>query len=711
MHEYIAEGEALSLKMETGSNNPKCICLTGWYSFPENSKVYYTDGSSFNVKENIKYDYVVCHIPIDLHKDIDIDLDYYKGLLDDDGILLLAANNKLGIRYFCGDSNPVTDKVMDFAGLYSKSGLKELLRNAGFAKIRFYSVFSVIDNPTHIINEEYIPNEDLANRLIPAYNSPDTVFYEEEELYRDLINNGMLHQMANAFLIEASKSRDAVMSDVQYVTSTASREPGNAFFTVIHDDGIVTKENIYPEGVKRFEYMETYAADLRKRGISVVEMKRSDKGIQMPYITAPTGQFAMKEALIRDKYEFIHMMDKFRECIVASSDIERVDVKLGPIARYGYIDMVPLNSFYVDDHFVFFDQEFRLEHYPINVILFRMIATFYYGNRKMTDIITMEDMLKRYGLLKDRDIWYRMEWDFLSPLRNEKKEGATPLLKTRNDDIVRKNRKRMNFPAERYDKIFNDMFSGFESKDVYVFGSGRYADAFMKCYTPLVSVKAILDNDSNKWKKSFFGVEILSPDVLTTLSNESYKVVICIKDYMPVIKQLDELGVADYSVYDGRTVHPRHLWICEDKSHNELSSKKYKKGYVAGAFDMFHIGHLNLLRRAKEQCEYLVAGIMSDEKMYDLKGKNPVIPLSERMQVVAGCRYVDEVIELTIDRAGIWDVFEMVHFDCMFSGDDHADNPDWLAERERLRRGGSDIVFLPYTKETSSSDIRDKLAK
>lgn len=145
------------------------------------------------------------------------------------------------------------------------------------------------------------------------------------------------------------------------------------------------------------------------------------------------------------------------------------------------------------------------------------------------------------------------------------------------------------------------------------------------------------------------------------------------------------------------------------KDTEEIINKPYRLGYCAGAFDMFHIGHLNLLRRAKERCDYLIVGVMSDERMYALKKKYPIIPCNERMQVVAGCRYVDQVEELPVDRAGIMDAYEMFHYDCMFSGDDHAEDEGWLAERERLRAVGSDIVFVSYTKETSSSDIRKKM--
>lgn len=135
---------------------------------------------------------------------------------------------------------------------------------------------------------------------------------------------------------------------------------------------------------------------------------------------------------------------------------------------------------------------------------------------------------------------------------------------------------------------------------------------------------------------------------------------------------------------------------------------KYGVGLLMGVFDLFHIGHLNLIRRAKEQCDYLRVGVLSDELVLQFKGILPTIPLSERMEILAAIRYVDEVVAIDTNPSRL-EEWNKRPFDCFFSGDDYKDHPYWIWEREELRKLGADICYFPYTKERSSSMIREDL--
>lgn len=104
-----------------------------------------------------------------------------------------------------------------------------------------------------------------------------------------------------------------------------------------------------------------------------------------------------------------------------------------------------------------------------------------------------------------------------------------------------------------------------------------------------------------------------------------------------------------------------------------MNGKKYNVGYTTGVFDMFHIGHLNILRRAKEQCSKLIVGVSTDELVRSYKQKVPVIPFEERFAIVAACRYVDEVVSQE-DRDKIA-AFHRIGFDVMFVGDDWKGKP------------------------------------
>lgn len=137
--------------------------------------------------------------------------------------------------------------------------------------------------------------------------------------------------------------------------------------------------------------------------------------------------------------------------------------------------------------------------------------------------------------------------------------------------------------------------------------------------------------------------------------------------------------------------------------------KIYKVGFVAGVFDLFHIGHLNLIRRASERCETLIAGVVPDEVPLLVKGKQPHIPVEERLEILAAIRYVDRAVLLEAREAQKKYSWEKYRYDCFFTGDDWKGNPAWEAEGEWLRGVGSDLVFLPYTQGRTSTQLRAAL--
>lgn len=137
--------------------------------------------------------------------------------------------------------------------------------------------------------------------------------------------------------------------------------------------------------------------------------------------------------------------------------------------------------------------------------------------------------------------------------------------------------------------------------------------------------------------------------------------------------------------------------------------KKYKIGYTAGAFDMFHVGHLNILMRAKQQCDYLIVGVSTDELIEKAKNKTPIIPFEERCEILRALRYVDQVVpQENKDKLAAYHKYK---FDAMFVGDDWRGSELFSKAEAELKKYGSDVVYFPYTKHTSSTILREKLLK
>jgi glycerol-3-phosphate cytidylyltransferase len=130
-------------------------------------------------------------------------------------------------------------------------------------------------------------------------------------------------------------------------------------------------------------------------------------------------------------------------------------------------------------------------------------------------------------------------------------------------------------------------------------------------------------------------------------------------------------------------------------------------GYAPDAFDLFHIGHLNLLRRAKTHCDYLIAGVVADDVLIKHKGVTPVVPLAERLEIVRNIRFVDDArAAMTNDKVEIW---KELGFNFLFKGNDWQGTERGRKLQQDLAPLGVEVVFFPYTVSTSSSALRRTL--
>lgn len=701
-----------------------------------------------------RYDYIVMAGVIEKCKSPIAFLRELKSKLTLSGKILIATDNRFAVRYFCGEkdlfSGHVFDGIDNYRRVsrqrlekigghsYSKSELEDILRKAGIANYQFYSVMPTIVRPQIILKYGYIPNERLDIRVFPQYSSPETVYLEEECLYESLLENDMFHQMANGYLIECSIGEE--LTAANQITVQGDRSPAEALATILQADRVL-KRPLYQDGIHKVEILLNNTLYLKQHNVPMIDADIEADTYVMPFVRGQIATDYFRNVLRTDRNLFIQRLEEFHDIILGSSEHVSYDdinwrefepgwekrkaddpnldkweklaygtqqdrENIGIILKKGFIDLASLNCFYTDLGFQFFDQEFYLENLPANAILIRTIDFIYRDCYEMEVLYPKEDVLKYFHLDEHQKTWRRMGNDFLEKLRNER-ELLTYHKRTRRDcRTVESNRFRMDYTQEEYDKLFNNIFDEADNKRIFLFGSGRYAEQFIEKFKQYYEITGIVDNNHEKWGTELSGISIMGPDILLH-QETSFKVFVCIKFYEDVLKQLKEMGICNISVFDPRIDYKRPMKAAIVKEIE--APKKYHVGYVAGVFDLFHIGHLNLLRRAKEMCDYLIVGIVSDEQVVNSKRTSPYISLTERMQIVQACRYVDEVVEIPVDRPNTEDAWRMYHFDVQFSGSDYEQDPVWMSQREFLRQHGSDLVFFPYTQSTSSTKIKSEI--
>lgn len=135
--------------------------------------------------------------------------------------------------------------------------------------------------------------------------------------------------------------------------------------------------------------------------------------------------------------------------------------------------------------------------------------------------------------------------------------------------------------------------------------------------------------------------------------------------------------------------------------------KEYKIGYTDGVYDLFHVGHLNMIQAAKEKCEYLIVGVHGDDVVEEYKHHRPIMNENDRRRIVESIKGVDRVeINRFRDKLKLW---ELYHFDVVFIGDDWKGTERWNKFEKILAGVGVDVIYVPYTRGISTTEIREKI--
>ena len=552
-----------------------------------------------------KYDYVVVPDQLEYEPDPAAAVRKWLSLLRPEGILLICADNRFGLKYFCGAAEKHTG--LPFCGVngyfggitlpeeeqlpeadgrsFSRREIEAVLRAAGAGNSRFYYPVPDRRMPQMIFTDAYTDGTNISERLID-YNYEDrSMTGIEHRILPEAAEGGALPFLANDFLIEIT--RGGVLSDIDYALVTTDRGE-NGMAVTIRSGGSVIKRPLRKKGEDAVRNLAALTEELRSRGVPAAECTAEEDGqglfLKMPRIRGESLTKILDRLVREDPAHFLRIFDRIYGYIRQSSS---------PLPGGGcrvFTDLAPCNCFWLGtdedgtDRLLFYDQEFVTDDGSPEFAMFRTIKYYFASSPAARSRMSAEELFDRYGISKE--------------------------------DLPR-----------------------FEEKEAVFISSIRHTGDFGWLY------------------------EAARPHYASMLAN---------------MKKL-----------------------------RKEPAKPYRTGYVPGVFDLFHTGHLRLIERCKERCDYLIVGVLTDELAEYYKGRKPVISCENRMAVNRGLRAVDRVIPVGFDITDKLRAWDALHYDCHFSGDDHIGHwNDVLAE---LRKRGSNMEFFSYTEGISSTSIRNEI--
>lgn len=430
--------------VEYGLFKAEAICKR--YSNRKNLDVY--AGNLLDMEFTEKFDYIVMVGSLERQcggsNSFEEYLRYVKAivaLLKTNGRLLVAVENRYGLRYFCGEVETYTGRP--YAGInhypqgargytFSRKELYDIMCGAGFEIVKFYYPLPDYKLPQMIYSDEFLPQKDLGERLLFYHLNKNTLVASEQDLYADLIDNHVFPFFANSYLVECSLDGKCSSTIFAAVTTDRGKYHGmstSVYFNPGGEKRSVKKMALYREGVSSVRAVYNNMMELKNRGIPIVPHYLEGDAVVMPFIPEITcSDYLRKLVALGDRDTFKYIFELIYKNILKSSEIvpevenklpeaKKNIVKYGPILKRCYVDMVPFNCFYTNGQLLYFDQEFVKEDYPALYPMYRALMYTYYFMPDAEQLVPIQEMKQRYGLIELWDIFRKEEDRFVSANR------------------------------------------------------------------------------------------------------------------------------------------------------------------------------------------------------------------------------------------------------------------------------------------------------
>ncbi len=392
----------------------------------------------YNYKTDVKFDYILL-IGVLEYVGINNDqgnpyisiLSKIFDLLNKDGVLLLAIENKFGLKYWCGAPEDHTGvpfeginnyKSDNITGRYGKSGvrtfskeeLSSMLYQVGFKGMKYYYPLPDYKFPMAVFTDNRPPKDDDIRPIKFYYTEEAELIADERNLYNELSENGTFGFFANSFFIEVSKA-GSVKTNIDYISQKRDYDEKYRITTIIRGNKEVKKVASTEKSKEHLKDMMDYSVALDSRGINTVKMSFEDESLKLPFcketLAIDVFNNYLKSGRISELKNMVKQLEdelrKSSEVVDASNSTIKSDSKnIGDVLVDGFIDMTFINSFYKDETLVFFDQEWKLSNIPIKYILYRAV--------KYADESTLECRTLKDGLFEEIGIDPQLKEDFVS---------------------------------------------------------------------------------------------------------------------------------------------------------------------------------------------------------------------------------------------------------------------------------------------------------